>query len=75
MPLAYCVGLVPGAKSQSQLYNVMFAHFEFLPTELAETHLKIYVLIYHLPYICPSFIGWKENMIFEETVRFRAFQK
>ena len=61
----------------------------YLPTEQAEKYLKIYVLICHLTYICPSLFSWKENMIFEETVifklntcasleyfyRFRVFQK
>ena len=29
------------------LHNVLFGQYVFLPTEQAETYLKIYVLIYH----------------------------
>ena len=43
----------------------------FLPTEQAETYLKIYLLIYPSTYICPSLFGWKENFIFKETVTFK----
>ena len=43
------------------LHNVLFAQYVFLPTEQAETYSKIYVLIYHLTYICPSLCGWKEK--------------
>ena len=50
------------------VHNVLFVQFEFLPTEQAET---IYVLIYHLTYICLSLSYWKANMIFEETVTFK----
>ena len=32
---------------QSPLHNVLFGQYVFLPTEQAETYLKIYVLIYH----------------------------
>ena len=53
------------------LHNVLFVQYVFLPTEQAETYLKIYVLIYHLTYICPSLFGWKENLIFKETVTFK----
>ena len=52
----------------SPLHNVLFVQYVFLPTEQAETFPKMYVLIYHLTYICSSLFGWKENMIFEETV-------
>ena len=37
----------------------------FLSTEQAETYLKIYVLIYHSTYICPSLFSWKENFFKE----------
>ena len=53
------------------LHNVLFGQYVFLPTEQAETYLKIYVLIYHSTYICPSLFGWKENLIFMETVIFK----
>ena len=53
------------------MHNVYFVQYVFLPTEQAETYLKISVLIYHLTYICPSLFGWKENMIFEEIVMFK----
>ena len=46
----------------------------FLPTKQGETYLKICVLIYHLTYIFPSLFGWKENMIFEETVILTDFE-
>ena len=29
------------------VHNVLFGQYVFLPTEQAETYLKIYVLIYH----------------------------
>ena len=45
------------------LHNVLFGQYVFLPTEQAETYLKIYVLIYHSTYICPSLFGWKENIL------------
>ena len=47
----------------SALHNVHFVKYVFLPTEQAETCLKIYVLIYQLT--------WKENMICEEAVPFK----
>ena len=53
------------------VHNVLFGQYVFLPTEQAETYLKIYVLIYHWTYICPSLFSWKENMVFEETVIFK----
>ena len=28
--------------------------------------------MYHLTYICPCFLGWKANIVFEETVIFRT---
>ena len=43
----------------------------FLPTEQAETCPKIYALIYHSTHNCPSFFGWKENLIFKDTVIFK----
>ena len=58
----------PGNVRNGTLQNVLFVQYVFLATEQAETHPKIYVFIYHLTYICPSFFGWKGNMIFEETV-------
>ena len=39
----------------------------FLPTK-AETYPNIYVSIHHFTYICPSLFGWKEKIIFEETL-------
>ena len=56
---------------QASLHNVLFGQYVFLPTEQAETYLKIYVLIYHSTYICPSLFGWKENLIFKEAVTFK----
>ena len=55
------------------LMNVLFVHFVFFPIEQAdtETYLNIYVLIYHLTYICPSLFGCKENIILEETMIFK----
>ena len=53
------------------LHNVYIVQYVFLPTEKAETYLKIYVLIYHSTYICPSLFIWKENLIFKETVTFK----
>ena len=32
------------------------------------SYLKIYILIYHSTYICPNLFGWKENLIFKETI-------
>ena len=55
------------------VHNVFFVQFESLPTEQAETYLKVCVLIYHLSYICPRLFGWKENMIFEETLTFQLW--
>ena len=55
------------------MHNVPFVQYVFLPTEQAVTYFKIYVLIIHLTYICPSLFGWKENMIFEETVSSSKF--
>ena len=49
------------------LHNVLFAQYVFLPTEQAETYSKIYVLIYHLTYICPSLCGWKEKWFLRKT--------
>ena len=45
----------------------------FLPTEQAETYLKIYILIYHSTYICPNLFGLMENLIFKETVIFKFY--
>ena len=52
-------------KSQIQsLQNHGFLENQvFLPTEQAETYLKIYILIYHSTYICPNLFGCKENLI------------
>ena len=58
------------------LMNVLFVHFVFFPIEQAdtETYLNIYVLIYHLTYICPSLFGCKENIILEETMIFKLLR-
>ena len=53
------------------LHNVLFVQYVFLPTEQAETYLKIYVLIYRSTYICLNLFSWKENLIFKETVIFK----
>ena len=53
------------------LHNVLFGQYVFLPTEQAANYLKIYVLIYHSTYICPTLFGWKENLIFKKTVIFK----
>ena len=53
------------------MHNVLFVQYVSLLTEQAETYQKTYVLIYQLTYICPSLLGWKENMIFGETVTFK----
>ena len=50
--------------------SVVFVQYVFLPTEEAETY-QMYVMIYHLTFICPSLFGWKENMVSEETVTFK----
>ena len=51
------------------VHNVYYVQHVFLLTKQAEPHLEIRVLIYHLIYIfSPRLFGWKENMIFEETV-------
>ena len=43
--------------TRTALHNVYFVQYVFLPTEQSETYLKIWVLIYHLTYICPSLFG------------------
>ena len=53
------------------VHNVLFGQYVLLPTEQAETYLKIYDLIYHSTYICPSLFGGKENLIVTETVIFK----
>ena len=53
------------------MHNVYFVQYVFLPTEQAETYLKMCVLIYHSTCICPNLFGWKENLIFKETVIFK----
>ena len=42
-------GFSKGAKlvGFQTMHNVLFGQYVFLPTEQAETYLKIYVLIYH----------------------------
>ena len=56
----------------SAMHNLLFVKYVFLPIGQAEIYVKkIYVLINHLTYICPSLFGWKENMIPEETVTFK----
>ena len=49
------------------VHNVLFRQCVFLPTKPHETYLKIYIMIYHSTYICPSLFGWKENLIFKDT--------
>ena len=39
-------------------------HNVYLPTEQAETYLKICVLIYHLTFICPSLFDCEVNTFF-----------
>ena len=53
------------------MHNVLVVHITLQPNKLR--HILIYVLIYHLTYICPSLFGWKENMIFEKTVTFNLW--
>ena len=53
------------------MHNVHFVKYVFLPTEKAETGLKSCVLINYSTYICLGLFGWKENMIFKETVTFK----
>ena len=45
------------------MHNVHFWYYFFLPSEQAETYLKICVLINYSTYICPSLFGWKENIL------------
>ena len=51
------------------MHDVLFVQYVFLPAEQTDTYFKIYVLMYHSKYICPSLFGWKENFIFKETVK------
>ena len=44
------------------MHNVLFGQYGFLPTEQAQTYLKIYVLIYHTTNICPSLFSWKAGV-------------
>ena len=53
------------------MHDLLFVQYVFLPAEQTDTYLKIYVLMYHSKYICPSLFGWKENFIFKETVTFK----
>ena len=53
------------------MHNVLFVQQVFLPTEQGETYLKNFVLMYQLTYICPRLFGWKENVIFEETMTYK----
>ena len=53
------------------MHNVHFVKYVFLPTEQAETCLKICVLINYSTYICPSLFSWKENLIFKDTMIFK----
>ena len=53
------------------MHDVLFVQYVFLPAEQTDTYLKIYVLMYHSKYICPSLFGWKENLIIKETVTFK----
>ena len=54
--------------NHTALHNMLFGQYVFLSTKRAENYHKIYVLIYHSTYICPSLFGWKENLTFKETV-------
>ena len=60
-----------GRELTRPLHTVQIGWYIFLLTEQAETYLEICVLIYHSTYICPSLFGWKENLIFKETVIFK----
>ena len=51
----------------SAMHNVLFVQYVFLPTKQAETYSKIYVLMYHLTYICTSLFDWRENMIYNKN--------
>ena len=51
----------------SAMHNVLFVQYVFLPTKQAETYPKIYVLMYHLTYICTSLFDWRENMIYNKN--------
>ena len=64
--ICYCIRVF-----SPPLHNVLFIQYVFFPTEQAETYLKIYVLIYHSTYFCPSLFGWNETLIFKETVTFK----
>ena len=55
------------------MHDVLFVQYVFLPAEQTDTYLKIYVLMYHSKYICPSLFGQKENFIFKETVTFKLY--
>ena len=55
--------------TQPPMHNMLFVQYVVLPTEQAE--LKIYVLIYHSTFTCPTLFGWMETMVFEETVIFK----
>ena len=54
------------------MHNVLFGQHVFLPTEQAETYLKIYALIYHSTYICSSLFGWKEKLYFQGNRDFQT---
>ena len=53
----------------SAMHNVLFVQYVFLPTKQAETYSKIYVLMYHLTYICTSLFDWRENMIYNMNMK------
>ena len=50
------------------LHSVLFVQYVFIQTEQAETYPKIYVSIDNSTFFCPSLFGWKEKIIFEETL-------
>ena len=51
---------------------MLFRQYVFLPTEQAETYLKICVLIYHSTYIHLSFFSWKEKLDFQGNLDFKT---
>ena len=53
----------------TELHSVLFVQYVFIQTEQAETYPKIYVLMYHLTYICTSLFDWRENMIYNMNMK------
>ena len=76
--MSYTFGTLKIGQNDPEIPNLEFESHGFLenqvflPTEQAETYLKICVLIYHSTYICPSLFNWKENLIFKETEKNNA---